>query len=220
MRLLPVLVALLSVGCAGRQFDPQFRLFAPAGKSDPKAFDNPTDSGSTVARPQAPPGELTAFASGGRKASPPPTAGGTFPPDPPPAVPAAPPSSWSAVFPDEHKRDTPTVKGERLSLNPTETGLDKAVELAKKIEQLQAENKALVARIALLEQAAAGREEAIAESVREVEAATVEVIRTRNELKEARAAVARLKQQMRQMEQDEIETLKAMIAALEKLLEQ
>jgi cell division protein FtsB len=220
MRLLPVLIALLSVGCGGRQLDPQFQLFAPAGKSAPPPLDNPGESAEAVARPQAPPGELTAFASGHRRGSPPPVAGGTFPPDPPAAAPAAPPSSWSAVFPDEHKRDTPTVKGERLSLNPAETGLDKAVELAKKIEQLQAENKAFVARVALLEQNAAGREEAVAESVREVEAATVEVIRTRNELKEARAAVARLKQQMRQMEQDEIETLKAMIAALEKLLEQ
>ena len=220
MRLLPVIVVvLLSTGCAlnGRQLDPQFRLFAPTGKTDSPTFDNARDSSGPVARPQAPPADATAFATGFRKAGLPTV---PLPTDPPPVVQSSPPSSWAAVFPDEHKRDTPTVKGERLSLNPMETGIDRAVELAKKIEQLQAENKALLARIALLEQNATAREEAIAESVREVEAATVEVIRARNELKAYRAAVLTLKSQLRQMEQDEVETLKAIVAALEKVLDE
>lgn len=214
-------------GCTsldGRRFDPQFRLFAPAdgGKSAAKTNDNPRES---IARPQAPPTSTSLlespasdFASGGRRASDPPPVGGAFPTDPPPTGGGR--STWDGVIPDPHTRATPTVTGRTLALNPAENGTDRAVELARKIEQLQAENKALQSRIATLEQAATAREEAVAESLREVEAATVEVIRARNELKASKKAVQALKDQIRTMEREEIETLKTIVAELEKLLDE
>lgn len=217
-------------GCTsldGRRFDPQFRLFAPpeGGKSVTKTVDNTRESSGPVARPQAPlsrtsllESQASEFASGARRGSDPPFAGGSFPNDPLP--PATGRSTWDGVIPDQHTRTTPTVTGRTLALNPAENGTDRAVELAHKIEQLQAENKALQSRIATLEQNATLREESIAESLREVEAATVEVIRAKNELKTSKKAVQALKDQIRTMEREEIETLKTIVTELEKLLDE
>lgn len=205
------IVALLmpfAVGCAATnsayRFDPQLRLFAPIsadGKSGDTIPDKEAGSAGTVARPQAPPTDAKVAI-----------------PEPPVAVPGSVPVSWPAVYGDEHRRDTPTVRGGLLGLNPAENGVEKAVELARRNEQLQAEIKALQSRIAGMEVAAKAREEAIAESVRETEAATVEVIRARGDLQAARKALATAKERLKKAEEDELETLKLIVVALEKLL--
>ncbi|QEL13314.1 hypothetical protein [Limnoglobus roseus] len=219
-----IVVALLaSVGCTG-----------VPGKSPLKTFDQSLGSTAALARPQAPLSSSDSnFASGNQRSGATAVSGGAFPADNPP--PAGGRSTWDGltppepstrtapplpIAPDPHTRATPTVTGRTLALNPAENGTDRAVELARKIEQLQAENKALQSRIAALEQNATTREEATAESLREVEAATVEVIRSKNELKAYKKAVLVLKDQIRQTEREEVETLKLIVTELEKLLEE
>jgi hypothetical protein len=207
-RILPIVALLAGVatGCSGlktsqRTWSP-FAAKPAAGKSEAKTLDNAIVPAQAVARPQSPPTEPK--------------------PVPPPALPpldATPlPTSWPQVYGDEHRRETPTVRGERLDLRPADTGIEKAIELARQNEQLQAEIRALQAKVAVLEQSATAREEAIAESVREVEAATVEVIRAKGDLQEARKTATALREQLLKAERDEFETLKLIAAALEKAL--
>jgi hypothetical protein len=230
------LLASLAVGCAGTnpayRFQPQLRLFVPVpveGKSDDTIPDNEASSDGSVARPQSPPTDANIAIPDVPVAVPDrpiakqevSVAVHSVPvavPDAPVAVPGSVPVSWPAVYGDEHRRDTPTVRGELLGLNPAENGVEKAVELARRNEQLQAEIKALQARIAGMEVAAKAREEAVAESVRETEAATVEVIRARADLQATRKALATAKERLKQAEEDELETLKLIVMALEKLL--
>lgn len=204
MRTLFVVALLGSAGCTG------------VGKFGRQPFDDNRGT-SAVARPQAPANWPDSnFASSGSRGVPPAPPGGAFLPDAPP--PAAGGSTGAGLVTDPHVRDRPTVTGRTLALNPAENGNDRAVELVREIDKLQAENKTLQSRIATLRQDAVLREQAISESVKEVEDATVEVIRARNELKAYKKAVLALKEQMRQMEREEVETLKLLVTELEKLL--
>jgi chromosome segregation ATPase len=117
-------------------------------------------------------------------------------------------------------RGGPTATGEIMGLAPHETPLDRAVELARKIDLVNRENLALLARIRQLEAAAEARETALNETLRDVQNASDEVARTRTELQNVRKELAAVKARILQVEKDETETLKAIIAAIEKLLQQ
>ena len=198
----------LATGCSGIKTSQRLNQWSPfanrsdSGKSETKPVDNSIVPASGVARPQAPPTDSSRVP----------------PPNLTPVAATPIPSSWTQVYGDEHRRDTPTVRGERLDLRPTDTGIEKAIELARQNEQLQSEIRALQAKIAGLEQAATAREEAIAETMREVESATVEVIRARGDLQAARRTTQQLQEQLRKAERDELETLKLIVTALETAL--
>jgi len=122
--------------------------------------------------------------------------------------------------PGAGNRQAPTAVGGGFELGPHETPMDRAVELGRKIELVSKENLALLARIRQLEAAAEARETALNESLRDAQIATDEATRLRNDLQAVRKDLAALKVRVTQMEKDETETLKAVIAAIEKLLQQ
>ncbi|MDB5312206.1 MAG: hypothetical protein JWO38_6408 [Gemmataceae bacterium] len=117
-----------------------------------------------------------------------------------------------------HVRGAPTAAGALLNLGPGEIPADRVVELAKQVEAAAIENRALVGRIKDLEAVAVGREQALAETLREVESASAEVTRARADLQSLRKELAGLKDRLEQVEKEDVETLRAVIAALEKLL--
>lgn len=121
---------------------------------------------------------------------------------------------------DPNVRQRPTATGGVFDLGPHETPMDRAVELARKIDQVNQENIALLGRIRQLEATAVARETALNETLRDVQIASDEVTRTRAELQAVRKDLAALKARVLQVEKDEAETLKAVIAAIEKMLQQ
>ena len=155
---------------------------------------NPAQSGSNPAQPGCNPAQP----AGG---VPPGTAGNGTPPN------------------DPHLRTTPTALGARLELAPWEFPADRVVELTKQLDTLNSLNRSLLARIRELESHGATREQAIAEAVRDVERADEEVTRTRSTLQLTREEAAVLRARLQLMEKEDVETLKLVIAALEKLLD-
>jgi cell division protein FtsB len=116
---------------------------------------------------------------------------------------------------DPHVRNTPTAAGGRLGLAPYEVPTDRVVELTLHLERLLAENRTLVARIKELETAGLSREQALAEAAREVESVTADAARTRAALQ---AQIVGLQGRVRQLEEEDIIFLRAVIDALSRLL--
>jgi hypothetical protein len=86
------------------------------------------------------------------------------------------------------------------------------------METLNAVNRSLLARIRELEAAGATREQALSEAVRDVERADTEISKTQASLQISREEAALLRSRILLMEKEDVETLKRVIAALEKLL--
>jgi hypothetical protein len=119
---------------------------------------------------------------------------------------------------DPHLRATPTVTGARLNLAPSEVATDRVIDLTRQLDLLMGHNRELVNRIKDLEAAGVTREQAMAEALREVDAAGAEVLRTRALLQSLRNENVALQQRIQQIEEEDIRTLKAVIAALERIL--
>ena len=115
------------------------------------------------------------------------------------------------VLPDPTVRAMPTATGARLNLGRGEVPADRLVELSQYLEAAHAQNRELAGRVRELEALGAAREQALAEALGEVEIATAEVARTR-------AALQALQAKLLLIETEDIETLKAVIAALERLI--
>ena len=160
------------------------------------------------------------------------TAGATAPPtNLPPVLPSPvplPPAGPVAVAPaplppalalgDPNPLPRPTATGAILNLAPGESAMDRAAELIRRGDEATSENKVLQARVRSLEAKALEREQAIAESLRDVDAAAVEVTKAQAEIAGLRKDIQALKLRVQQVEADETETLKLIIDALEKLL--
>ncbi len=118
-----------------------------------------------------------------------------------------------------YHRQTPTVAGEMLNLGPNENPTEKAVQLAQGLAGAEAENRLLFFRLKTLETELETRSRSLAESSEEVDQATSEVAKTRLELQTLRKDVSALRDRLRQIEKEDVETLRSIVAALEKLLE-
>jgi hypothetical protein len=136
------------------------------------------------------------------------------------------PAQWPATIPVQlpsavgpNVRSNPTVLGAALNLGPNEQPLDRVLELTRQIEARDIENKVLQARIKTLEANAKSREDSLNESLREVETATTEVVKARNEMAALRKEIAIVRSKLSLAEKDEIETLKLIVEALEKVLQ-
>jgi predicted RNase H-like nuclease (RuvC/YqgF family) len=103
-------------------------------------------------------------------------------------------------------------------LAPSEVPVDRVVALSVQLEMLAAQNRDLCARIKELEANGATREQALNEAVRDAEAATAEATRLRAQVQSLRAENAALQLRLQQMEEEDIRTLRAMIAVLERIL--
>ncbi|MCU0703604.1 MAG: hypothetical protein MUF18_06470 [Fimbriiglobus sp.] len=124
-----------------------------------------------------------------------------------------------AVAGNPHQRTTPTNAGANLALGPNEMPLDRALEIIKRLDELIDENKRLQVRIKTLEANGLSREDAVRETLREVERATEEVVKTRTDIQGLRAEVTALRSRVKEVEASEVETLQKVIAVLEKVLE-
>ncbi len=131
-----------------------------------------------------------------------------------------PPISLPMFSANPHQRGTPTAMGAALNLGPNEQPLDRALDLVKRIEDLLAEKQQLVGRIKQLESQAETREQALAEAMREVETAAAEVLKTKLDMQALRKEVMLLQERVKAAEENELDTLRAVIMALEKLLQQ
>jgi hypothetical protein len=150
------------------------------------------------------------------------------PPGWPPGVPVPPngqpplmmppvgvPGSAPFASGDPHLRGTPTVAGGRWGLGPNEMPADRLLELTRNLDAALAQNRELLARIKELEALGVGREQALAEAVREIEALTAEAAKTRAALQ---AQVLALQGKIKTLEDEDIIFLRAVIDALGKLL--
>jgi hypothetical protein len=116
-------------------------------------------------------------------------------------------------------RRSPTAKGEILELGPYDKPVEKAVEFAQKLAASEADNRFLSFRLRKIEADLEAREKALTEATGEVEQATSDIVKTRGDLQGLRKEVAGLREKLKQAEKDEIETMKSVIAALERLLQ-
>jgi hypothetical protein len=112
---------------------------------------------------------------------------------------------------------TPTAVGARLELAPWEVPTDRVIELTRQLDALNVLNRSLIARIQDMEAGGATREQALAEAGREVETSEIELAKARGSLQLTREEVALLRVKLQQMEAEDVETLKMVIAALDKL---
>ena len=96
--------------------------------------------------------------------------------------------------------------------------MDRVLEFSRRLEQCMLENQTLIARINTLMAEANAREYALNEGIRDVKRASEEVEKTRLELAQARKEMDALRLRVNRMEKDEIETLKTVINAIEKLI--
>ncbi len=136
---------------------------------------------------------------------------------PPMMTPPGVPPGYTAPNPaaDPHLRISPTATGGRLNLGPYEVPADRVVELSKNLEVALAQNRDLLARIKELEALGVGREQALAEAVREIDAITAAGAKERSALQ---AQILALQGKIRQLEEEDIIFLRAVIEALGKLL--
>ncbi len=119
---------------------------------------------------------------------------------------------------DPHKRDTPTAGGAILNLAPGELPLDRMVAMQQQVDAVARESAVLAARVRELQSLGKDREHALAEAVREVDTAIAEAARAKGEAAGARLDAATVRAQLERQEREEVETLRAVIAALERLL--
>jgi hypothetical protein len=126
---------------------------------------------------------------------------------------AAPPGSPAGT--DPHLRAYPTVTGSRAQLAPWETPADRMVDLSKHLELVLNQNRDLQARIKDLETQGLAREQALAEAMREIDAITADAARTRGALQ---TQILTLQGRVKQLEEEDIVFLRAVIDALGKLL--
>lgn len=153
---------------------------------------------------------------------PPTPAGPTVPgvpmPDPlmaPPFAPTVPGSKFGHSTPaDPHNRNTPTATGFHWALGPNEVPASRVMELTQSVERMMKYNAYLEQRVKELEGAAAGREQALEEAARALAAANAETERVRAALQ---AQIVRLQGRIRDLEEEDIAFLRAVIEALGKL---
>lgn len=202
-------------------YPPQYPAQPPADKSAPPPVDN---------QPKAPVVQTQHQVAAPPTVAPPADSTPLPVPNPAPAVPpaattpapgAVPPGQMPLpVAPNPHQRDSATLTGKDLRLRRDEMPIDRALEILQRLDDLIDENKRLQTRIRTLEANGLSREQALNETLREVEKATEEVVKARGDIQGLRAELNALRTKVKQVEDNELDTLKRVIAALEKVLEE
>lgn len=112
----------------------------------------------------------------------------------------------------------PTAVGGRLELSPWELPADRVVELTRQLDMLNALNRSLLSRIRELEATGATREQALNEAVRDVERTEAEITRIQGSLQLSKEEAAILRMRIQTIERDDVDLLKKLIPALEKIV--
>lgn len=132
----------------------------------------------------------------------------------PPPKPVPTPPAKSANGP----RELPTVEGQRLRLAPGESAVERAVLLSQMLEAAQLENRTLRERIRSLEMQIQEADR-VRDDERQVAAqAAADATRYRLRMEALNEEVAALRERLRRAERQDVETLREIIAVLERLL--
>ncbi|MEO2089714.1 MAG: hypothetical protein ABGY75_09485, partial [Gemmataceae bacterium] len=119
-----------------------------------------------------------------------------------------------------HVRDSATARGGRLDLGPNDYPIDRVLEITRRLEECAAVNQMLMSRLTSVEKEGKERESAMNEVLRDMDTAAAEVIRARADMTAVKRELDALKERLKRVEREEIETLKMVIAAVEKLVRQ
>jgi predicted nuclease with TOPRIM domain len=106
----------------------------------------------------------------------------------------------------------------RLQLTPGQTATDRAVELARKLEDAERDKQVLSKRIAELDATVASRNRALEEAGREVLAAREELMRSRAELEGWQQEMQGLREKLRSADKENLATLQATVSLLQHML--
>jgi hypothetical protein len=227
-----VAAALASAGCLNPHLNPfpaypypyppyQYPPQPPADKSAPPPVDNHPKGPVVQTQHQvAPPPTVAPPAESTPLPVPTPVPPPTTTPAPAAVPPGQPQTMPLPVAPTPNVRDSATLTGKDLRLRRDEMPIDRALEILQRLDDLIDENKRLQARIRTLEANGLSREHAMNETLREVEKATEEVVKARGDIQGLRAELNALRAKVKQVEDNELDTLKKVIAALEKVLEE
>lgn len=115
-------------------------------------------------------------------------------------------------------RDLPTVEGQRLRLGPGESAAERAVLLAQMLDAAQAESRSLRDRLRALELQVQEADRAREEERQSAAKAAADAVRYRLRMEALDEEVAALRERLRRAELQDVETLREIISALERLL--
>jgi hypothetical protein len=133
-------------------------------------------------------------------------------------LPAPMPGAPVGSSPNPNVRTTPTVEGQRLALGPNETAADRAVMLAQVLETAQAEAAGLRDRVRYLEQQQQVLERARADGAQVADQAASEMARARTQMEALHVEVVQLRERLRRLDRQDLDTLREVIDGLEGLL--
>jgi hypothetical protein len=117
-----------------------------------------------------------------------------------------------------HDRMNPTLTGQKLNIGVNELPAERAVQLSERLEIEEAKTQALLVKIKSLEADLVVREKAINDTKQQVDAATIDVTAARKDLDSTRKEFIDLRERLKKVEQEDIETLKTLILTVEKFL--
>ena len=139
-----------------------------------------------------------------------------------PGVPVEPsnkrPTTVTAAKQNTTQAPAPTEVPAKQTPAPADVPTDRVVDLTQRLATALAQNKELLAKIRELEAIGATREQALTAALREVETASAEVAKTRATILALRTEVTALQKTIQQMEKEDVEIMRTVITALEKVL--
>jgi hypothetical protein len=210
---------------------------APPPRPMPDALGQPQPAQTPAGQPpaaQTPPGQTPPAAGQPAKdaTSAPPPANGTAPAPRPlprngvdPTLARKPYPAGNAVAQaggtpnDPHQRPVPTATGALLNLAPGESPAERALELNARLAVADADRQVLEQRAQELTAALELRDRALSQHSRDIHEAAEEVARAREQVTAWRKELEEARGRLRTREQDDVQTLKAIIALLERLTE-
>jgi hypothetical protein len=116
-------------------------------------------------------------------------------------------------------RNSPTAAGQYLLLAPNETAAERAVYLARVLEATQAEAATLRERVRVLEAQQQQLEKARAEGSQLADQAANEMARARTQMESLHGEVVALRERLRRLDRQDLDTLREVVDALERVLQ-
>jgi DNA repair exonuclease SbcCD ATPase subunit len=135
----------------------------------------------------------------------------------------APASPAPAVQPPALPPNTtqpPAVAGSRLPSIESETATQKAIELARRLNEAVAEKKRLATRVDELEASDKTKDQALEQARVEIQSARSELARARQELAQWKLEIAALRDQLRGADEENLQTLQTAVSLLQQVLTQ
>jgi chromosome segregation ATPase len=116
--------------------------------------------------------------------------------------------------------EPPAVAGNRLQPVDVETATEKALELSRKLIEVESERNRLAARVETLESSAKSKDQALEQARGEIQVARTEMARARQELEQWKLEISALRDRLRGADEENIQTLQTAVALLQQILAQ